>query len=175
MPTTPHPKAARPATTQAIAVLLTLAVATLLGACTGKHKDDGKAAGKPSGGPLASVRGDIPGLVLGGGSLERAGTNVTLRFTITNLTGNNVTIGDLLGKPGTANSNDTGGVSLYDGANRKRYLPSDQTVTTVPLGVDPGRSVELSTTFPDVPEAASAELSALIPHFAPLDGLKVQS
>jgi hypothetical protein len=159
---------------QALAVLLALAAAVLLGACTGRHDDRGKAAGKPAGAPLASVRGDIPGLVLGGGSLQRAGTGLTLRFTISNLTGDNVTIGDLLGKPGTANSNDTGGVSLYDGANRKRYLPSDQTVSTVPLGIDPGRSVELSTTFPDVPQSASAELSALVPHFAPLDGLKVQ-
>jgi hypothetical protein len=171
MPTTTHPT--RPAPPRALAVLLALAVALLVGACTGKGKDGDQGGGKATG-PLASVRGDVPGLVLSAGSLERDGTNVTLRFTITNLTGANVTIGDLLGKPGTANSNDTGGVSLYDGANRKRYVPSDQTVTTVPLGVDPGKSVELSTTFSDVPETASGELSALVPHFAPLDGLKVQ-
>ncbi len=171
MPTTMH--RTRPATAQAVAILLTLAVALLLGACTGKKKDDGQAGGKATA-PLASVRGDVPGLVLSAGSLKRDGGNVTLQFTITNQGSNNVTIGDLLGKPGTANSHDTGGVSLYDGANRKRYLPSDQTPTTVPLGIDPGKSVELSTTFPDVPDSASGDLSALVPHFAPLDGLEVQ-
>jgi hypothetical protein len=180
MPTTPHPRypshrpeAARPLLAPVLAVLLSLAVALLLGACTGKDKGNGQPGGKASG-PLASVRGDIPGLVVGGGSLERDGGNVVLRFTITNQTSNNVTIGDLLGKQGTANSNDTGGVSLYDGNARKRYVPSDQTPTTVPIGLDPGKSVELSTTFPGVPDGAG-EMSALIPHFAPLDGLKVQS
>jgi hypothetical protein len=174
VPTTTRSQLTRPARRQALAVLLALAVALLLGACTSKDKDNRQAGGKASG-PLASVRGDVPGLVLSAGSLKRDGTNVTLRFTITNQTSNTVTIGNLLGKPGTANPSDTGGVSLYDGANRKRYVPSDQTVTSVPLSVDPGKSVELSTTFPDVPETASGELSALVPHFAPLDGLKVQS
>ncbi len=171
-PERPRPGATRPLLMPVLAVLLTMAVALLLGACTGKDKADDQAGGKASG-PLASVRGDIPGLVLGGGSLERDGGNVVLRFTITNQTGNNVTIGDLLGKQGTANSNGTGGVSLYDGIARKRYVPSDQTPTTVPIGLDPGKSVELSTTFPGVPETAG-DISALVPHFAPLDGLKIQ-
>jgi hypothetical protein len=178
MPDTPHrkrPEAARPPLAPALAVLLSLALALLLGACTGKDKDKGSGqAGGAASGPLASVRGDIPGLVVGGGSLKRDGGNVVLRFTITNQTGNNVTIGDLLGKQGTANSNDTGGVSLYDGNARKRYVPSEQTPTTVPIGLDPGKSVELSSTFTGVPDGAG-EMSALIPHFAPLDGLKVQS
>ena len=159
--------------TGSLAVLLALAVALLLGACTGKKKDDGQGGGKATA-PLASVRGDVTGLVLSAGSLKRDGANVTLRFTITNQGGSTVTIGDLLGKPGSANSHDTGGVTLYDGANRKRYLPSDQTPTTVPLGLDPGKSVELTTTFPDVPDSAGGDLSALVPHFAPLDGLTVQ-
>ena len=169
MPTTQRPT--RPAA--ALAVLLALAVALLVGACTGKKKDDGQAGGKATA-PLASVRGDVPGLVLSAGSLKRDGGNVTLRFTITNQGGAAVTIGDLLGKPGTANAHDTGGVTLYDGTNRKRYVPSDQTPTNVPLGLDPGKSVELSTAFPGVPDSASGDLSALVPHFAPLDGLKVQ-
>src|SRR6266511_3674063 len=84
MPTTPH--RTRP---QALAVLLALAVALLLGACTSKDKDNGQAGGKASG-PLASVRGDVAGLVLSAGSLKRDGTNVTLRFTITNQTSNTV-------------------------------------------------------------------------------------
>jgi hypothetical protein len=164
-------------TSAAVAVL---ALAAALAACTGKDAKDDQPG--PGGGPaqraLATVPGDVPGLILSAGSLRREGGEVTLRFTITNQNQAATTLGDLLTEVGTSGTSDAAGVYLYDGNARKRYnVLRDQggacrCSTQVPLGLDPGQSAELSATFPDPGQTGA--VSAVVPHFAPLDGLTIQ-
>jgi hypothetical protein len=170
------------------AAVAALAVAALLAAaCTGsggevdRRQDPGAGPG-PAGGrpqPPTSVRGDLSGLVLSGASLRREGNAVTLRFTISSRAEDTVTIGDLLGPNGLARpaTFEASGAYLYDGTARKRYdvLRDGEACrcAKVPLGIDPGQTLELFTTFPD--PGPTAELSAVVPHFAPLDGLKIQN
>jgi hypothetical protein len=166
------------------AALAALTVATLLAACTGSGGTTDRQGPGPAGGqaqqqPPTSARGDIAGLVLSGASLRRDGGGVTLRFTISSQAEDTVTIGDLLGPGGlTAPPTfDASGAYLYAGRTRKRYgvLRDGDTCrcAKVPLGVDPGQAVELFATFPD--PGQSTELSAVVPHFAPLDGLRIQN
>jgi hypothetical protein len=163
-----------------------LAVAALLAACTGSGGDtdrqDPGSGPSPAGGrsqPPTSVRGDLSGLVLSGASLRREGNVVTLRFTISSQAEDTVTIGDLLGPNGLARpaTFEASGAYLYDGTARKRYdvLRDGDACrcAKVPLGIDPGQTLELFATFPD--PGQTAELSAVVPHFAPLDGLKIQN
>ena len=157
-----------------------LVLVAALAACTGKDEQNHQPA--PGGGQarraLATVPGDVPGLILSAGSLKRAGGEVTLRFTVTNQSQATTTLGDLLTEVGKAGTSDTAGVYLYDGNARKRYnVLRDQSgacrcSSQVPLGLEPGQSAELSATFPD--PGQTGEVSALVPHFAPLDGLKIQ-
>jgi hypothetical protein len=127
-----------------------------------------------------SVRGDLVGLVLSGASLTREGGDVTLRATITNQHTESVTIGDLLGPNGLAvpstASYQASGVYLYDGAARKRYdvLRDGDACrcSRVPLGIDPGQSLQVFATFRD--PGQTRELSAVVPHFVPLEGLRIQ-
>jgi hypothetical protein len=155
----------------------------LLAACTGgppaSNPERQPGRGQAQAPPPASVRGDLVGLVLTGGSLTREGGGVTLRFTITNQGQEAVTIGDLLGPGGlTAPATfDASGAYLYDGNARKRYdVARDGKAcrcAKVPLGIDPGQALELFATFPD--PGQTGELSAIVPHFPPLDGLQIQS
>jgi hypothetical protein len=158
-----------------------LVVAAVLAAgCTGKDQRDDQP--RPGGGQpqraLATVPGDVPGLILSAGSLRREGGEVTLRFTVTNQNQATTTLGDLLTETGKAGTSDTAGVYLYDGNTRKRYnVLRDQSgacrcSNQVPLGLEPGQSAELSATFPD--PGQTGVVSALVPHFAPLDGLQIQ-
>jgi hypothetical protein len=157
-----------------------LALAAALAACTGDDaKDDQPGPGRgPAQRALATVPGDVPGLILSAGSLRREGGEVTLRFTVTNQNQQATTLGDLLTEAGTSGRSDVAGVYLYDGNARMRYnVLRDQAgacrcSSQVPLGLDPGQSAELSATFPD--PGQSGEISALVPHFAPLDGLRIQ-
>jgi hypothetical protein len=127
-----------------------------------------------------SVRGDLVGLVLSGASLTREGGQVTLRATITNQHTESVTIGDLLGPNGLAvpstPSYEASGLYLYDGAAGKRYAVLRDgdacRCSRIPLGIDPGQSLQVFATFRDPGQAR--ELSAVVPHFVPLDGLRVQ-
>jgi hypothetical protein len=172
---TQHPHRARGWLASAAAALV-----VLLAACT-----SGPPASNPEPQPggdqvaPASVRGDLVGLVLTGGSLTREGGGVTLRFTITNQGKETVTIGDLLGPGGLAvpATFDASGAYLFDGHARKRYdVARDGKAcrcAKVPLGIDPGQALELFATFPDPGQTGA--LSAIVPHFPPLDGLQIQS
>jgi hypothetical protein len=156
-----------------------VALAGLLAGCTGggDDQDQPAAPGGRKEAPLAVVRGDVPGLVLSAGSLKREDGGVTLRFTVTNNFKDSTTVGDLFGTPGGSPTFDTAGVYLYDGAARKRYDPARDgeacRCSKVQLGLDSGKSIELFATFGDLPQT-TGELSAVVPHFAPLDGLKIQ-
>jgi hypothetical protein len=170
-------------TRRLVATVAALVVATLLAACTGWGGTTDGQGPAPAGGqqqPATSVRGDIAGLILSGASLQREGDGVTLRFTITSQAEETVTIGDLLGPGGLTvpPTFDPSGAYLYDGRSRKRYdvLRDGDACgrcAKVPLGIDPGQAVELFAAFPDPGQAP--ELSAVVPHFAPLDGLKVRN
>jgi hypothetical protein len=157
-----------------------LALAAALAACTGRSRDRDEPGpgGRPAQRALATVPGDVPGLILSAGSLRREGGEVTLRFTVTNQNQQATTLGDLLTEVGTSGTSDVAGVYLYDGNARKRYnVLRDQAgacrcSSQVPLSLEPGQSAELSATFPD--PGQSGEISALVPHFAPLDGLRIQ-
>jgi hypothetical protein len=175
-----------PAGRLARAAAAALAAATLVVACTGSGGDDtprqggGRAAGGgPAQSPPASVRGDLSGLVLGDASLRREGGGVTLRATVTNQGEDSVTIGDLLGPGGLTRPPiyDSSGVYLYDGNARKRYQVLRDAdacrCSKVPLAIEPGQKLELFATFPDLP-GPRGELSAVVPHFPPLDGLRIQ-
>jgi hypothetical protein len=159
-----------------------LAMAVLLAGCGLFGGDDGDDQppqdSRQAQGPLATVRGDVPGLVLSAGSLKREGGVVTLRFTVTNHNQAATTLGDLFGEAGKANTSDAGGVYLYDGAARKRYdVVRDGEVcrcSKIPLGIEPGQAVDLFASFRDLP-AQTGEVSAIVPHFAPLDGLRIQA
>jgi hypothetical protein len=174
-----------PAGRLARAAAAALAAAALVAACTGSGGDGtprqggGRTAGGgPAQQPPASVRGDLSGLVLSNASLRREGGGITLRATITNQEEDSVAIGDLLGPGGLARppTNDSSGVYLYDGNARKRYevLRDGDACrcSKVPLGIDPGQSLEVFATFPDLP-GQTGELSAVVPHFASLDGLRI--
>jgi hypothetical protein len=173
--TRPSRAGRRPAAAALVLLLLALAAG-----CTGK--DEQRPPPRPGGGQeqgaLVTVPGDVPGLILSAGSLKREGGEVTLRFTVTNQNQATTTLGDLLTEAGKAGSPDTAGVYLYDGNARKRYnVLRDQggacrCSRQVPLGLEPGQSVELSATFPDPGQTGA--VSALVPHFAPLDGLQIQ-
>lgn len=153
-----------------------------LAACTGGGSTSSPTP-QPGGGRAqaqapAVVRGDLVGLVLSGGSLTREGDGVTLRFSITNQGRDSVTIGDLLGPNGLAApaTFDASGAYLFDGTARKRYdvVRDGDTCrcAKVPLAVDPGQTLELFATFPDPGQVD--QLSAMVPHFPPLDGLRIQ-
>jgi hypothetical protein len=160
-------------------------LALLLAACT-SGGSGGNSEQRPASGPAqqaqapTSVRGDLVGLVLSGASLTREGGGVTLRARITNQHTESVTIGDLLGPNGLAvpstPSFEASGVYLYDGAARKRYdvlRDGDGCrCSKIPLGIDPGQTIELFATFPD--PAPIDRVSAIVPHFVPLDGLQIQ-
>jgi hypothetical protein len=127
--------------------------------------------------PPTDVRGDLVGLVLTNGTLAREGGGVTLRFTVANQGEEAVTIGDLLGPGGLSPSTfEASGVYLYDGAARKRYdVVRDGNAcrcSKVPLGIDPGQTLQLFASFPE--PAQASELSAIVPHFPPLDGMRIQ-
>jgi hypothetical protein len=171
-----------PARRRAVTAAALVLAATLAAACTG-NDDKQRDQPAPGGGgqpqrALATVPGDVPGLILSAGSLTREGGEVTLRFTVTNQNQATTTLGDLLTEVGKAGTSDTAGVHLYDGNTRKRYnVLRDQSgacrcSNQVPLSLEPGQSAELSATFPD--PGQTGEVSALVPHFAPLDGLKIQ-
>jgi hypothetical protein len=168
-----------------VVAVAVLAVAALLTACTGSGGDTdrqgpapGPRQGQTQGQPPTSVRGDLVGLVLTNAALTREGGGVTLRFTIANQGEDTVTIGGLLSPNGlkVGPPYDASGVYLYDGNARKRYdVARDGDAcrcAKVPLGIDPAQSLELFATFPD--PGQPGELSAIVPHFAPLDGLRIQ-
>jgi hypothetical protein len=163
-------------------VALAAVLVVVLAACTGGRSADSPqpqpGGGRAQGPPPASVRGDLVGLVLTGGSLTREAGGVTLRFTITNQGQETVTIGDLLGPNGLVApaTFEVSGAYLYDGTARKRYdvVRDGQACrcAKVPLGIDPGQALQLFATFPD--PGSTGELSAIVPHFAPLDGLRIK-
>jgi hypothetical protein len=163
----------------------TLAVTVVVlvaAACTAtppaNNADQRAAGGQAQQQPPTNLRGDLVGLVLSGGSLAREGGRVTLRFRIANQGQDTVTIGDLLGPNGlkVPPSYDASGVYLYDGNARKRYdVVRDGDAcrcAKIPLGVDPGQTLELFAAFPDPGQVD--QLSAIVPHFPPLDGLRIQ-
>jgi hypothetical protein len=178
--TTARTRSPRPGRQRRGAAVLVLLLLALAAGCTGKDKENGQPG--PGGGQpqraLATVPGDVPGLVLSAGSLKREGGEVTLRFTVANQGQATTTLGDLLTEVGKAGTSDTAGVYLYDGNTRKRYnVLRDQSgacrcSNQVPLSLEPGQSAELSATFPD--PGQTGVVSALVPHFAPLDGLTIQ-
>jgi hypothetical protein len=178
--TTAWMRSSRAGRRRASAAAALVLVAALAAACTGKDEQNHQPA--PGGGQaqraLATVPGDVPGLVLSAGSLKREGGEVTLRFTVANQHQATTTLGDLLTEVGKAGTSDTAGVYLYDGNARKRYnVLRDQSgacrcSNQVPLSLEPGQSAELSATFPD--PGQTGVVSALVPHFAPLDGLTIQ-
>jgi hypothetical protein len=178
--TTTRTRSPRPGRRRGAAAVLVLLLLALAAGCTGKDKENGQPG--PGGGQpqraLATVPGDVPGLVLSAGSLKREGGEVTLRFTVANQGQATTTLGDLLTEVGKAGTSDTAGVYLYDGNARKRYnVLRDQSgacrcSNQVPLSLEPGQSAELSATFPD--PGQTGVVSALVPHFAPLDGLTIQ-
>jgi hypothetical protein len=178
--TTTRTRSPRPGRRRGAAAVLVLLLLALAAGCTGKDKENGQPG--PGGGQpqraLATVPGDVPGLVLSAGSLKREGGEVTLRFTVANQHQATTTLGDLLTEVGKAGTSDTAGVYLYDGNARKRYnVLRDQSgacrcSNQVPLSLEPGQSAELSATFPD--PGQTGVVSALVPHFAPLDGLTIQ-
>jgi hypothetical protein len=163
-------------------VALAAALVALLAACTGGGSADRPepqpGSGRAQEQPPSTVRGDLVGLVLSGGSLTREAGGVTLRFTLVNQGRETVTIGDLLGPNGLAApaTFDDSGAYLYDGNARKRYdvLRDGDACrcAKVPLGIDPGQTLEFFATFPD--PGSTGQLSAIVPHFAPLDGLRIQ-
>lgn len=167
--------------------LAVLAVVVLLvAACTGSGGGADRQGQGPAGGqaqqqprPPASVRGDLVGLVLSGGAITREGGAITLRFRLTNQGTDATTLSDMLGPGGLTvpPTSDASGVYLYDGAARKRFDVARDggacRCAKVPPSLDPGASIELFATFPDVGQAVA--LSAIVPHFAPLDGLKIQN
>jgi hypothetical protein len=165
-----------------VAVAAVLVV--LLAACTRAPSASNPAESRPGGSraqgqPPAAIRGDLVGLVLIGGSLTREGDGVTLRFTVANRGRESVTIGDLLGPNGLAApaTFEASGAYLFDGNAHKRYdVVRDGEAcrcAKVPLGIDPGQALELFASFPD--PGQTGELSAIVPHFPPLDGLRIQS
>ena len=178
--TTARTRSPRPGQRRGAAAVLVLLLLALAAGCTGKDKENGQPG--PGGGQpqraLATVPGDVPGLVLSAGSLKREGGEVTLRFNVANQGQATTTLGDLLTEVGKAGTSDTAGVYLYDGNARKRYnVLRDQSgacrcSNQVPLSLEPGQSAELSATFPD--PGQTGVVSALVPHFAPLDGLTIQ-
>jgi hypothetical protein len=175
----PHGRRGR----RAWAVAAILMLVGVLAACTSGRSggnDDQRAGGahpQPAQAPT-SVRGDLVGLVLSGVSLTREGGGVTLRATITNQHPESVTIGDLLGPNGleVPPTYDASGLYLYDGSAHKRYEVlrdgGSCRCSKVPLAVEPGQSLQVYATFAD--PARSDQLSAVVPHFAPLDGLQIK-
>jgi hypothetical protein len=167
--------------TAVAAVLVVLPVACTSGRSTGgSQQSAGTGQGQQQAQVPVSVRGDLVGLVLSGASLTREGGGVTLRATITNQHTESVAIGDLLGPNGLAVPSapryEASGLYLYDGAARKRYdvLRDGDACrcSRVPLGIDPGQALQVFATFRDPGQVG--EVSAVVPHFVPLDGLRIQ-
>jgi len=126
--------------------------------------------------PLATVRGDIAGLVLQVREVRRdpAGT-VTARFVLANSGAESVvggSFGDFTTRPQRP---DLSGAYLFDGAKRYHVVKDgDECVcSNSPGSIEPGQQTEeLFVTFPS-PGADVDRVSLVILHFPPVDGIEL--
>lgn len=125
--------------------------------------------------PLATVRGDIAGLVLQVREVRRdpAGT-VTARFVLANAGAERVvggSFGDFTTRPQRP---DLSGAYLFDGAKRYNVVKNgNECVCSKSPSLNPGeQSEELFVTFPS-PGADVDRVSLVILHFPAIDGIEL--
>jgi hypothetical protein len=175
----------RPAAVGGLA-LAGVAAAVIAVSCTsgdGKRKETpprasgAAAASQAAGRPVATVRGDIPELLLQVRELRHdpAGT-VTARFILANAGTEQAVVGGYFGDlNATSPRQDVSGAYVFDGAKRYGVVKDANTCvcSTLPLSLEPGEHTdELFATFPS-PGADVDRVSLVIPHFQPLDGIEL--
>ena len=119
--------------------------------------------------PIAVADGERSGTRVDITEIKRtSGSTVTLKFTLVNESGGNLTVSELL------DHNDARNVHLIDAVGKKKYMPMMDSgnkcvcSSSLPYSLASDKSLNLWVRFP-APPGSVREISVVIPHFIPTD------